>query len=77
MNNKAEKEFLQGVGERVAFYRKQKGLTQDDLGYILDMEDSNISRIENGRANLTLLTCLRICNALDIQIGQLFDQDSK
>ena len=75
MSNKAEKEFLKAVGERIAFYRKQKGLTQEELGYTLDMEDSNISRIENGRANLTLLTCLRICKALDIQIGQLFNSD--
>ena len=69
--DKLEKEYLIRVGLRIAEVRKQKGMTQTELGYRIDVERSNMTRIEKGGNNLTLLTLRKICNELEISVGEL------
>lgn len=61
------------VGQKIKQARESKGLTQQELAYLCNMEKSNISRIESGRTNLTLKTLLAISNALSIQMNKLLD----
>jgi DNA-binding XRE family transcriptional regulator len=48
--------------------RKKKQLTQDQLAAKLGMEKSQISRIENGKFNLTLSTINKIAAALGAKV---------
>jgi DNA-binding XRE family transcriptional regulator len=52
--------------------RKQKKLTQSQLAEKLGMEKGQISRIENGKFNLTLTTINKIASELDIRVNFSF-----
>ena len=51
--------------------REQKGLTQLELATLCDSEVTTISRIENGRTNVTLGTIISLSNALGIDPNEL------
>jgi len=67
-------EILIQVGKRIKELRIQKGISQVDLVGRMDgnIDPTNISRIEAGRTNPTLLTLQRIANALEVNISELF-----
>ena len=52
--------------------RLEKGLTVQELAYRCDMERSNLSRIEAGKTNITFKTLCTLCNALDLNLSELF-----
>ncbi|HAT3992542.1 TPA: helix-turn-helix transcriptional regulator [Elizabethkingia anophelis] len=68
-------EILELVGKRIKELRIQKGISQVDLVARMDgnIDPTNISRIESGRTNPTLLTLQRIANALEISLKDLLD----
>ena len=57
------------VGKTVAFFRSQKGVSQEVLSGLADMGRSHLSAIERGERKPTLETLYRICNALDIKMS--------
>jgi len=57
--------------------RKEKGWTQDVLAAEIDVEQGVISRIENGRANPTLLVLETLATALAVRVEQLFETQTK
>lgn len=59
-------------GDNIKHIRIEKGFTQDDLATILAVDKSYISRIENGRINLTVNSILKISEALKVNIVELF-----
>jgi putative molybdopterin biosynthesis protein len=60
------------MGNRIKEYREAKGLKQVDLARKLGMDRSHINRIENGAQTPTLALALRIANALDCNIQDIF-----
>jgi transcriptional regulator with XRE-family HTH domain len=68
-----EKELYSQVGKRITSFRKQRGLTVQDLADKCDMEKSNLIPIEKGRINTTLSTLLKISKALDVPIKEFFE----
>lgn len=67
----------QQIGERILFYRKLKGLTQDQLGEQIGIDSKSISRIERGSISPSLDTLYKAASVLGIQVSQLFsEQDS-
>ena len=66
-----DQEFLSGIGARIADMRKDKGLSRFDVCSKLDMDKTYLSAIENGHQNITLITCKRIAEALDLDIREL------
>lgn len=65
--------FLIQLGLRIRHIRKQKGMTQQHLSNVSDIEKANLSRIESGITNPTVLTLLKISNAFDVTVIDLFD----
>tara|TARA_R110002072_G_scaffold59514_1_gene151496 strand:- start:90151 stop:90339 length:189 start_codon:yes stop_codon:yes gene_type:complete len=53
--------------------RENKGYSQLDNSSRLNIEKTNISRIENGRVNFTLTTAIKLAKVLDIDLHLLFD----
>lgn len=54
------------VGEAIKEMRKEKNLTQEQLGELMGVKKAQISKIESGR-NVTLSTIARAFHALGVQ----------
>lgn len=67
-----QRKFLKKLGKNIKKYRKEKGISQQELGYIIDTDKPHISRAESGLHNFTVLTALRFADGLEINIAQLF-----
>lgn len=63
------------LGLKIAYFRKLKGLTQEQLAEILDVDTSFIGQIEapNIHKPITLTTLFRIADALEMAPGELLD----
>ena len=68
-----KKEILIKFGENVRFYRKAKGLSQEDLSFKADLHRTYIGMIERAEKNITLTNIEKIANALEIDIKDLFN----
>ena len=58
-------------GVRVKRLRKEQCLTQQQLGGIIGLERSAISRLETGSTNATLDTILRLAHGLGLSPSEL------
>lgn len=61
------------VGERVRYLRKNRGLTQEQLGEIVGLPQSYIGGIERGEKNISLETLERVIKALNINLDDVFE----
>ena len=59
------------TGEKIAMYRKQKHLTQEQLAQVCNMSKSGISRIECGKRLPTSTEINTIGNALGVSVAIL------
>ncbi|WP_311456944.1 helix-turn-helix transcriptional regulator [uncultured Capnocytophaga sp.] len=66
-------EIFKQVGKNIQQIRQSKGLSQVDLVGCIEgnIDTTNISRIEQGRTNPTLLTLYRIAQALEVPLTDL------
>jgi DNA-binding XRE family transcriptional regulator len=69
----SESEVLQKVGSKIRFIRSTKNMTQKKLAHQCNFEKANMSRIESGQTNATILTLYKIATALEVQVGDLFN----
>lgn len=60
-------------GAKLAYVRKSKKVSQIKLAEIVDMNFNYIGQIERGEANVTINTMVRIADALDVEVSELFD----
>lgn len=63
--------FVKILGENIIRIRKEQKLTQKELSYRLDIEDSALRRIEKGRTNPTILSLKKIAAALQVDVSDL------
>jgi HTH-type transcriptional regulator / antitoxin HipB len=77
--DKYEYEFrLDLLGEMIKQTRKERHLTQSELGEMIGVQKSQISRIERNAKNVTIDTILRVFNALKAKVNfnvELLDGD--
>lgn len=66
-------EIFKQVGKNIQQIRQSKGLSQVDLVGCIEgnIDTTNISRIEQGRTNPTLLTLYHIAQALEVPLTDL------
>lgn len=62
------------VGEKIRKLRKEKGLTQKQLGNLCDMADSAIRRYENGHANPKIETLRKIADVLGVDVVEFVQE---
>ncbi|MCD8195363.1 MAG: helix-turn-helix domain-containing protein [Coprobacillus sp.] len=65
--------FLEILGKRVRFLRKQKGLSILDLSIEAGINRNYLCDLEKGRRNPTVLILNQICGALNISLSYLFE----
>lgn len=65
--------FLKTIGSNISKYRKERGLSQSELGLKCDIDKPHVSRAESGQHNFTILTALKFSEALEIPVAKLFE----
>jgi DNA-binding XRE family transcriptional regulator len=68
------------LGEMIKQARKERHLTQAELGKLIGVQKSQISRIERNTKNVTLETILRVFRALKAKVSfnvELLDGEIK
>lgn len=68
-------ERLVAFGQRVRALRKEKGLSQEALAALADIDRSYMGHIERGEKNITLTKIYQISDALDISASKLLIDD--
>ena len=60
------------LGKRIKEIRKFKGLTQEQLSEMIELETSSLSGIESGRFYPSLHVLEKIASALDVELIDFF-----
>lgn len=63
--------MLKKIGLRIKQLRTERGLSQNMLGLEIDMEKSNVSRMESGTVNVKVGTLHKVSKAFDITLSDL------
>jgi transcriptional regulator with XRE-family HTH domain len=56
------------IGKAIKQTRKERHLTQEELGKLIGVQKAQISRLENNASNVTMDTLLRVFTALKAKI---------
>lgn len=65
--------YQKKFGQHLKQLRHSKGLSQSQLGALCNLEKTSISRIENGRVNVTLKSIVILSQGLELPTIDLFD----
>lgn len=78
MAKKTTKKLLKFAAERKRLgaalqeHRKAMHITQEKLGFEIEMDRTYISDIETGKRNPSLINLLKLCKALKVSLEDLF-----
>ena len=61
------------LGLNIAYYRKEKGLSQSQLAELVNISRTHMSRIETADCAVSLDVVFDICDALCVKPSKLFD----
>lgn len=70
---KQQYEKYRQLGLNIAYYRKQRGLSQLQLAEMVDISRTHMSRIEIADCAVSLDVVFDICDALQVTPTKLFD----
>lgn len=66
-----EKQLLKKLALKIKQLRTAKGLSQNQFGLEIEMEKSNVSRLESGSVSPKITTLNKIAKALDVSLSDL------
>ena len=72
MQTKQHNKYKQ-LGLNIAYYRKQRNLSQIQLAELINISRTHMSRIETADCAVSLDVVFEICDALQISPSKLFD----
>lgn len=67
-------EIKEKFGKQVKKLRLDKGLSQEALALLADLDRTYIPSIEKGERNVSITVIEKIANALNVKISILFDE---
>jgi len=59
---------MEVLGEMIKSVRKERKLTQEELGELIGVQKSQISKLERSAKNVTIETILKVFNALKANV---------
>jgi transcriptional regulator with XRE-family HTH domain len=71
--NIKDEEAMIAFGKQVKKYRKAAGISQEDLAIECNVANSQISRIETGAVNTSLVHICAIARELNVDLKDLMD----
>lgn len=64
------------IGFKIKQIREQKNLSQEHLANLLEISQSRLSKIENGRIKkIDMKLILKLCKNVGINIDKFFEED--
>ncbi len=69
---KYDKILAKKFGSKIAYLRKDKNLTQDELSFMAKISPSYLSSIERGITDTTISTAKKLAKALQTDLPNLF-----
>lgn len=63
------------IGKKLRELRISKGLTQEYIANMANVNTSHISNIENNRVKISLSTLIHVCNALNTTIDYVLSEE--
>jgi transcriptional regulator with XRE-family HTH domain len=60
------------VGDRIRQIRKERGLSQEKLGYESELHCTHIGSIERGQKNWSIDTLIKVAKGLNVEVVDLF-----
>lgn len=64
------------ISERIKFWRKEKGLTQDALSKLADIPYTTLAKIESDVVKRpSIQTVMKIAKGLDITVDELMNEE--
>lgn len=63
------------VGNRIKYFRKQAGLSQEKLALKADIDRTYLAGIESGKRNATIMSIEKVVNALDVSMKEFWNFD--
>ena len=70
---KQQREKYKFLGLNIAYFRKEKGLSQSQLAELVNISRTHMSRIETADCAVSLDVVFDICDALCVKPSKLFD----
>ncbi len=67
-------EEYRNLGLALFFFRRQRGLTQQQVADTIDVSYETISRIENANTGISFDMLLALSRALDTPLSEIFKQ---
>ena len=67
-------EVLRRLGIRIRSIRGQARISQEELGHLSKLHRTYIGAIERGERNPSVLSLKKIADALNVKLGDLFDE---
>lgn len=58
-------------GKRIAAFRKERGMTQEQLAEMLNISDSMISKIERGAKGVSIDLAIELCAVFNVSLDYL------
>jgi transcriptional regulator with XRE-family HTH domain len=65
----------QGMGARIRFLRRQRGMTLDQLSSASNLTKSYVSKVERGLSVPSISTAMKIAESFNITVSQLLGED--
>lgn len=63
--------------ELIKAARKKRNLSQDELGHIIGVKKSQISKLENGYENASISTIAKVFQGLNVKVRIIVEMDGK
>jgi transcriptional regulator with XRE-family HTH domain len=70
--NAEDKQRLLKIGDNIRTIRKQRGYSQEEFADIAGFSRSYYTEIETGKRNISVLNLLKIIEALDANVNDIF-----
>ena len=71
--NQQQSDKYRYLGLNIAYYRKERGLSQTQLAELLNISRTHMSRIETADCAVSLDVVFCICDVLCVSPSKLFD----
>ena len=69
-------EIINQIGKKIKEIRKKTGLTQAELAEKINVDPKYVSRLETGSSVASITTIIKISQALNVEISDIFEISS-
>ena len=74
LSGKRQHKVLVALGRAVREVRLSKGISQEKLALLSEVDRSYVGRVERGDNNVAVLTLIKLADALDLSLAKLMQR---